>query len=367
MTNFGDDPQEYSSMEEAIDDIQEQLDQDDEGTFIFKILESNLTSRDSDGSLIQEIESGSGNKGIRLLKKDKNRIVYEFFEIDIGMKRCSIGLDNFTDYSDFFVCLTWSPERISLHIAPTADDYEGDLASTSSSEIISQVRRDEKDNLVFIGDSGIEVGYYHIRQSDQDILRPKAKEIFEFAEKKSRTLLEVARDNDEFLIESTVAQQIIVMLVTGLETYLEERFIELCSEKNISDEEIASAMASFNYGEVSKDDFLDQAEDRGISIEELARDHFLNFQDIDEADKVYSQTLGYDLQAHLNNTGNRGVIERNIDARHSIIHEATDMTIINIERVPPQDPIFANSDHGLKVIETFSDTVAELQESTGSI
>lgn len=171
----------------------------------------------------------------------------------------------------------------------------------------------------------------------------------------------MAETTDEFLIESTLVQQIIVMLVTGLETYLQEWFIEMCSERELQDEEIANAMASV-YGPVSDEALLERAKKNGVPVQELAREQLINFQNISEAHKIYSRAVGYNLQDSLNNTGNRGLIERCIDTRHSIIHEATDMTILNIDRVPPQEPIFANHEYGLEAINKFTDTIEELHQ-----
>ncbi|MEE6209608.1 hypothetical protein U3A55_05515 [Salarchaeum sp. III] len=365
MVLSGDNPQEFPSLDEAVEILRTQLDQQDEGSLVFQVRESNLSSEESDGSLIQEVESDSGKKGIRLWKKDGNHLVYEFFEVGTGLRRCVINLDEFTAYSDFFVSLTWSAAEISLYIGPVSDDYEGGLVSESSSEIIAQVRRDKNGRLVILGDSGVEVGYYHVQEAGQDTLMPQSKEIFDFSETKCRTLLRVAEDTDDFLIESTLVQQIIVMLVTGLETYLEERFIEMCSERGVQEEEIANAMASV-YGPVSDEALLDRAEKKGIPIQELAREQQINFQDISEAHEIYSRAFGFNLQDCLNNTGNRGLIERSIDARHTIIHEATDMTILNIDRVPPQEPIFASHEYGLEIINTFSETIDELHQDTKS-
>lgn len=362
----GNGPRKFDSLEEAKEALRDQLDKQDEGTKVFQIRDSNTSSPDSDGSLIEEIEAESGDKGFRLWKREGNQLVYEFFEVNVGLRRCSVNLDVFESYEDFFVALMWSPEEISLSIGPIADDYDGDLISDTSSEVIAQVRRDSNDKLVILGDSGVEVGYYHVQEGGRETLRPRAKEIFEFTETKCRTLLEVAEETERFIIESTIVQQIIVMIVTGLETYLEERFVELCSELEIPDSEIATAMSSV-YQPVSSDELIDLARDRGIPIQELAREQYVNFQNISEAHNIYSNAFGVSLQDMLNNTGNRGLLERNIDARHSIIHEATDMTIINVDRVPPQEPVFSDHDYGLEVIIGFSETVEEVHQNTESL
>lgn len=365
MSSSENNPQGFPSIDEAVEILRDLLDQQDEGTLVFQIRESNLSSEESDGGLILEVVSDTGEKGIRLWKKEGNRLVYEFFGIDAGLRQCVVNLADFASYTDFFVALTWSSAEISLSIGPISDDYDGDLASNSSSETIAQVRRDKNDRLVVLGDSGVEIGYYHVQEAGQETLRPQAKEIFDFSETKCRTLLEAAETSDGFLFESTLVQQIIVMLVTGLETYLEERFIEMCSERELQDEEIAKAMASV-YGPVSDEALLERAEKKGVPVQELAREQLINFQDISEAHKIYSKAVGYNLQNSLNRTGNRGLIERCIDARHSIIHEATDMTILNIDRVPPQEPMFANYEYGLGTIDKFSDTIEELHQDTKS-
>lgn len=173
-------PQEFPSIDEAVEILRDLLDRQDEGTLVFQIQESNLSSEESNGSLILEVVSDSGDKGIRLWKKKGNRLVYEFFEIGAGLRRCVTNLAGFASYTDFFVALTWSSAEISLNIGPISDDYDGDLAFSSSSETIAQVRRDKNGHIVVLGYSEVEIGYYYVYEAGQETLRPQAKEIFDF-------------------------------------------------------------------------------------------------------------------------------------------------------------------------------------------
>lgn len=176
-------------------------------------------------------------------------------------------------------------------------------------------------------------------------------------------MLETAEESSNFLAESSIIQQIIVMLITGLETYLEKRYIELCVDAEVSREDIAGALSSV-HGKFTPQDLIQMASSEDCEIQELVRRSDFNLQDITTAHNLYYETFGFNLQNHLNETGNRGAIERNIQFRHKIIHEAVDVSILNVDRFPSQDPIFSNTDYGEEVIAVFAEVIDELHDET---
>lgn len=55
---------------------------------------------------------------------------------------------------------------------------------------------------------------------------------------------------------------------------------------------------------------------------------------------------------------------RCIDFRHKIVHLGRDMTVLNFDRVPPQEPLFAKKEVIEKFVDAFVTYVNALHEQT---
>lgn len=340
------------------DETAEALDQD-EGTIRFTVELDDLLGTESEAIILRE-ESKSGNKVVQLSYGSKE-IILDFLEVRSGKRQCSIDVGDFGQYDQLYIAFTWSADEVNLYVGPAHDDPDHDLRSTSANEWVGNVRRDRDGNLITIGGEGVEVSDYYFRVDGEEKLRPTASETFDSTIEKVEQVVEIAADQ-EFYSESILCQQAIVMLVTGLETYLQERFVEL--GVRIEDDKIISALtANSQYSDAEIIDMMGS----NSSIATVARESSFNFQNIGEASDLYNAAFDIDLNQIINKTGNRGVIERNISYRHSIIHDALNTGILNYERLPKQDPVFANHDHLRKVIPAFVECVESIEELNSNI
>lgn len=332
-------------------DIPEALDRD-EGTISFTSELGDILGSASNTVLL-EITSESGDRAVRL-EYDKGNIFLEWFQIRNGRRRCEIDISDFGLYSRLYIIFTWNQEELQFFVGPAHEDADHDLRSSSSGEWIGQVRRDADGNIVIIGGPGVEVTDYYLNVGGQEKLRPTAKEIFDLNMSKVDEIINIA-ESQEYYAESILSQQVIVMMVTALETYLQERFVEVGNQ--VPDDECISVLAT--ESQFTEEDIRTKSVMVG-SVSEVAREHSFNFQDISEADDLYNSLFDFDLECLINETGNRGILERNIQYRHKIVHGEVNTGILNFDKMPKQDPVFSNTEHVNRIKPRFVETVEKI-------
>jgi len=177
-----------------------------------------------------------------------------------------------------------------------------------------------KDGALYqIGDEGVIVGSYSVRVDGQEVLSPLAKEIWDFTIVKTRHLLgHLSKDcgREDFMFETILVQQILVMLVTGFEIYSKERFVEL-----------------------------------GGDSEPLSRNHFQSYDRTKETYKGIGIKFG-EIPGLKSDVLER--LQKYILWRHKIIHSSQEMVILNAEQVPAKDPIFAKRELAEIAVSDFS-------------
>ncbi len=219
-----------------------------------------------------------------------------------------------------------------------------------------KIRIGKNGTLFQIGDEGVEVAWYRVRESGRDILVPTAKEIWDFTIIKIDILIEGCKLKD-FLFESTLVQQCLVMLVTGFEVYMKERYLEMESEGR--EPNIEALTKTFIKRQSVKEEIADYSKVTGISlfksILELRRGKgLINFQNWEECKTAYNKGYGIkfgeipDLKSGILNN-----IQKYIEFRHKIIHSKDNMTMLNFDKVPPDEPIFAKKEFIEQVRDDF--------------
>jgi len=192
-----------------------------------------------------------------------------------------------------------------------------------------------------------------------------AKEIFDFQMEKIRILIENCKKGD-FLFESTLVQQIIVMLTTAFEVYTRTRFVELEKEGRVVNmEALYNRFVPKKYREQFKEEIRESASKQGkTELEVFIESRRINFQNWEDFKEAYNK--GYGLKI-----GEVGIpndilldVQRFIDWRHKIIHSKDDHTMINFEEVPPAEPIFTNKDLVEKGLSIFQKLINEFHKST---
>lgn len=334
-----------------------------EGTVEFVVSKSNLFDEGTPLIRILEIVKG---QTVFILERDSNfNLRFIRSNPNYETKIAKINIRDFHNAPKLFVAFTWSEKGDTIY----AGDYRSELRSAKSLKDPNIKFRVGKDGAIYqIGDEGIKVGFYRIKAGEEVVLEPTAKEIFDFQIEKVRILIENCKKGD-FLFESTLAQQIIVMLTTAFEVYARTRFVELEKEgKAVNMEGLYDRFIPKRYKEQFKKEIKETTSKRGkTELEVFIERRSVNFQDWDSFKDAYNK--GYGLKIGEIGIPNEILVEvqKFIKWRHKIIHLKGDQTMINFEEVPPAEPIFTNKDLAEKGLFIFQKFINELHENTSKL
>lgn len=278
-------------------------------------------------------------------------------------KIAKVNVEDFREATKLFIGFTWSEKGNTIYVG---EYRKGELRNAYSFEEPNIKFRVGKDRAIYqIGDEGIKVGFYRVKVGEEVVLEPIAKEIFDFQLEKIRILIENCKKGD-FLFESTLAQQIIVMLTTAFEVYARTRFLELEEDgKHVNMEELYTRFIPTKYRKGFRDEIMEIAnKQRKTELEVFTERRSVNFQDWDSFKDAYNK--GYGLKIGETGIANEILLEvqKFIKWRHKIIHLKGDQTMINSDEVPPSEPIFTNKDLVEKGANIFQQFISELHEST---
>ncbi|MDY6896119.1 MAG: hypothetical protein SVO01_12015 [Thermotogota bacterium] len=341
----------YSPPRVPVEQLNEQ-----KGTIEFTVSKSNLFEESIPLIRILEIAKG---QTVFILERDPS-FNLRFIQSNPNYKTkiAEINIRDFHNAPKLFIAFTWSEKENAIYVG----DYREELRSAKSFEDPNIKFRVDKDRGIYqIGDKGIQVKYYRVKVGEEVVLEPTAKEIFDFQMEKVRILIENCKKGD-FLFESTLVQQIIVMLTTAFEVYSRTRFIELEKEdKIVNMGALYNCFVPRRYREQLKEEVSEivikqRKTDLEVFIEGIDGRRHVNFQDWKSFKDAYNK--GYGLKI-----GEIGIpndisldVQRFIRWRHEIIHSKDDQTMINFEEVPPAEPLFTNKDlaeEGLNAFQKF--------------
>jgi hypothetical protein len=331
-----------------------------EGTIEFAISKSNLF--DESIPLIRILEIAK-SRTVFILERDSGfNLRFIQSNPSCETKIAEINIRDLHNAPKLFVAFTWSEKENTIYVG----DYRGELRSAISFTDPNIKFRVGKDGAIYqIGDKGVQVGFYRVKVGEKVILESTAKELFDFQMEKIRILIENCEKGD-FLFESTLAQQIIVMLVTAFETYAQTRFVELEEEgKVVNMEELYDRFIPKKYREQFKEEIKEVASRQGnTELELFIERRQINFQDWESFKDGYNK--GYGLKIGEIGIPNDILLEvqKFIKWRHKIIHSKGDQTMINFEEVPPKEPIFTNKDLAEKGLNIFQKFINELHKRT---
>ena len=338
----------------------EQLNEREE-TIRFVLSESNLFEEKIPLIRILEIAKG---QTVFILDRDSD-FYLRFIQSNPNYetKIAKINIRDFRKASKLFIAFTWSERENAIYVGEYG---RCELRSAKSFEDPNIKFRVGKEGRIYqIGDKGIQVGYYRVKVGKEVVLEPIAKEIFDFWMEKIRILIENCKRGD-FLFESTLVQQIIVMLTTAFEVYTRTRFVELEKEgKVVNIEALYNRFVPKKYREQFKEEVRESANKQGkTELEVFIERRCVNFQNWEHFKDAYNK--GYGLKIGEVSVPNDILldVQRFIDWRHKIIHSKDDQTMINFEEVPSAEPIFTNKDLAGKGLNAFQKFINEFHKST---
>ncbi|MFC7130542.1 hypothetical protein [Haloferax chudinovii] len=334
-------------------EVKEGID-DEEGYFAHEISKQKLFAETPGRVQYLNRKSPNGEVEHRLYQTADARLKFDRLEAEGDVFSCDTEIAELPESNSYSVTIVWKPDQLKMGVkSEDMDQMKRDVCD----EPVGRTRRDDNGNLVRIGDSGVEVGDYQVHVDGERVLKPTAIEMAEFNFKKADHLLRAA-DSEEFLIETTIVQQMIGLMVTVIETYLKEKYVEL-SRENLSEQETINSLLQIYPGDEKK--LRKVGKKRGLDPAEFATMREMNFQDISNAHKVYNSGLGFNLQQFLNSNGFRPAIEKNINRRHEIIHEGPDKAMLETSG-PDGTPVFADKEYGENLVSEFSECISRLEQ-----
>jgi hypothetical protein len=349
----------FNSFNIPLDQINER-----EGTIVFTLKEVNLYDKLAESVVIFDLPVGDSRL---TLERDRSfNLKFTHRSLQAGVRLAKVDLNAFSYEHGLFIAATWSDTESTLSVGEAGGS---NLVTVKGKETGARWVKGKDGSLFQLGDEGVTVMMARVVENGKVVLEPKAKEIFDFAVIKAKLLLDNCQKLGDFLFETTSVQQCIVMLVTGFEIYCRARFLEMEEEGWTPDFD--------NLCRV----FLSNCERKAVrqTIEKdsqklgktptwiLVNKRRINFQSYEDCKRAYNKGYGIKFGKDL---GLRNYmlkdVQRFIDYRHNIIHAGSDLTMLNRERVPTEEPIFANKVLGEKAGDTFQQFVDALHKHSSS-
>jgi len=246
---------------------------------------------------------------------------------------------------------------------------------------ISVSRGDQKGNKVVlgadgelraIGDTGIYVLDFVEHQAGKEIAGSDAAQTWESTVVRVNTLLEGFGLTDNFLFKLLLAQQCLVMLVTGFEVYAKERFseIERFNMKRANTDELLRNFRD-RYNDERKKFIANGGTILESTLQVPEEQGIINFQNWEKCKLAYNK--GYGII--FGNLPVKGDILRHLPDyfkyRHKIIHSKHILNWLNSDK-PGEDPLFiykenlkeGESQFIEKARDNFNDFITALHEAT---
>lgn len=291
----------------------------------------------------------------------------------VGTRQATIDLHDLisdTPCDQFVVFLVWSPDQLGLTIG--RGDGAGNLVEGKGTAAPFSLQVGRDGNVYRVGDEGVEIMGLRVYAQGEAVLSPPAIKLWDDMLTVVTTLL-TGRSDIGYLYEIVTANAVLTALVTGLESYQRQRFIELEREGLSPDvSEILALFLSreeyerFQAGE--EIDFIRKAVMRGVTPTQLLAEKRINFQNYDDAKRAYNR--GYKIkfgELETITSSDLEELQRLIRYRHRIIHVSPLLGMLNAPESPPETPYFANRESADRYISAFSKFVLALHNRTLSL
>ena len=284
-----------------------------------------------------------------------------------GTRIASIDLRGVPSFERAFLAFVWSPGEMRFHCAPR-DVEVGMLQAIGVPSAVSF--RVGSDGSVFrLGDQGLQVMELRAHQGGNVVLAPTAIEVWH-STLQAVDLLWTGKSDQGFIFEVLQATSCLSMLVTGLENYGKTRLLEIETEGIAPDASaLFAAFASKAERESGRLAELEaQASTSGKSffatIVDNARINFQNFDDLKRAFRV-----SYGIKVGEIGVGGDVLAEvrRFIGYRHRIVHVSPLLAFLNQDKVPPEEPLFANRALSDRAVTVFRAVLEALHKASTDI
>ncbi len=333
-----------------------------EGTLHFEYSDRRLFDPNSAGFLILDV--ASGQQYFRLERTNGYELEYYQSSPGTGTRFAKVSLRELPPAEFAMIAIIWKPEEIALFVATKTPDVN----MVNSKGILSerQYRIAADGAIVQIGDHGIKTSSYMFVSEGKSLLHTTAIESWRET-LSAIDLLCTGLSEREYQYESIISSFCIVMLTTGFEAYMKRRFIEL--EKEGVHPKLRDLFRAFYSAEkisAGIPEILEmEAKDAGVSIlEHIVNGGAINFQRYKHCKLAFNKGYGIVFGSMEIDQRVHDQISEFIRYRHKIVHVSPTLGMLNIDRVPPDDPVFAKEQTALRARQVFDTVIAAVHAAS---
>jgi hypothetical protein len=168
-------------------------------------------------------------------------------------------------------------------------------------------------------------------------------------------------------LRTILTNQVLALLVTGFETYCENRFIELLLTASVidfgrMDQKIVPKEKQIDMIPVEEEKIVDVP-----SARRIIRRYRINFQDYENSKRAYNSAFGIRFGELGLSNQLLEQIQRYLLYRHRIIHVSPMLEVLNAPDVPPASPVMANLDMAREALATFKLFIGALHCASNTI
>jgi len=337
------------------------------GSFVYWGEYPELLTRSSHaGTLLQLV---GGSVVVKLVREADFTVRFLHASPGTGTREAAVHLEDLIldePCTRFFFALVWSREDMRLHLGRA--DGKKLLAGVGGAAPYT-LRVDRTGVVHQIGSGAVQVSSARVYAGGSTILSPSAIELWTEVKQAVETLL-TGTSTVGYIFEAVISNAVHTVLVTGFETYCQQRFTELETEGVKGD---FSALVDAFLSREERDRFaqgepLDleiRARAKGESRQALLAAERINFQSYDSSKKAFR--VGYGVRfGEIPAITSRDLeqVQRLISFRHRIIHVSPMLGMLNGPSVPPEEPYFSNRALASQALALFDRFILALHAQT---
>jgi hypothetical protein len=193
-----------------------------QGTFMCEYISADLFDTKKEGGTVLEIVARSQ---VFRIERDHNLMLHFYhFSPGTGSRVATIDLKMMRPSNNLIITFTWTPNTIMLYCRSKEDDTE--MQSSEGKPSVCQFRAGKDGNIHQIGAEGFQIMEISIYSGETPVLLPTALESWQ-GTLNAAEILASGTSQEGFVFSVAIANLTISLLVTGFETYMSTRFLEL--------------------------------------------------------------------------------------------------------------------------------------------
>lgn len=332
------------------------------GTFMFSYVSQDLFDMKKQGGIVLEIAA----KGqVFRIERDHNLLLlFYHFSPGTGSRVATIDLKTIQPSSNLTISFTWTPSAIALYC--WSNEHGKEMQSGSGQPSLRQFRAGKDGNIYQIGDDGLQSMEISVYNGERPVLLPTALESWRAA-LMAAEILARGKSEDGFIFEVAISNLTISLLITGFETYMSTRFLEL-EEEGIDSDVLALVDAFFSKPDRESGVMArlekEAIENNSSILRRILENKKINFQSYDNCKKAYNKA--YKIKFGELELGNETLnnIQEYFWYRHRIVHVSPLIAMLNQPRVPSHDPVFSTQNLAVKVKNEFDTFIQKFHQAT---